>query len=153
MERLPWFQRERTLLAANARSGSDGSMSRETIEIDQAGPAKTCRLSRQVSGACDVWLKKRGLAIGREASTQMFRGQWKKKVALAEAQKAPPAEKTNQELSRRGSHRVGTRGSEPGGRKLPPSFNTDGQEIATDGPKTDQQKAEQRESESAQTRG
>jgi len=63
-------------------------MSRETIEIDQAGPAKTCRLSRQVSGACDVWLKKRGLAIGREASTQMFRGQRKKKVALAEAEKA-----------------------------------------------------------------
>src|SRR5258708_31824677 len=94
VERLPWFQRERTLLAANARSGSDGSMSRETIEIDQAGPAKTCRLSRQVSGACDVWLKKRGLAIGREASTQMFRGQRKKKVALAEAEKAR-AEKTN----------------------------------------------------------
>jgi len=63
------------------------------------------------------------------------------------------AEQKFQELSRRGSHRVGTRGSEPGGRKLPPSFNTDGQEIATDGPKTDQQKAEQRESESAQTRG
>ena len=74
-------------------------MSRETFEIDQAGLAKTCRLSRQVSGACDVWLKKRGLAIGREASTQMFRGQRKKKVALAEAEKAR-AEKTNHNKNR-----------------------------------------------------
>jgi hypothetical protein len=42
-------------------------VNRKTIEIDQAGPPDIRRLSRQVSAACDRWLRKRGLAIERGA--------------------------------------------------------------------------------------